>query len=79
MEHRIRAPVRNRGTADLVVVVEPWASELCLAPGEDGEVVLIGAGRTPNHSVVLCPYGLIFWAEDGMDMFELYKSGKRCG
>ena len=79
MEQRIRIPVRNRGKADLVVVVEPWASEICLALGEDGEVVLIGNSGLPNHSVELCPYGLIIWAEDGMDSFELYKGGERWG
>ena len=77
MEQRIRIPVRNRGAADLVVVIEPWASEVCLAPGEDGEVVLIGSGRLPNHSVELCPYGLIIWAEDGMDSFELWRFGEQ--
>ena len=79
MEQRIRIPIRNRGKADLVVVVEPWASEINLAPGEDGEVALIGNNRVPIHSVELCPYGLIFWAEDGMDAFELYKGGERWG
>jgi hypothetical protein len=79
MEHRIRIPVRNRGKSDLVVVVEPWASEINLGPGEDGEVVLIGNDRLPNHSVEVCSYGLIIWAEDRMDSFELYKSGERWG
>jgi hypothetical protein len=79
VEQRVRIPVRNGGKADLVVVVEPWGREVCLAPGEDGEVVLIGNGRFPNHSVELCPYGLLIWAEDGMDSFELYKGGKRWG
>ena len=79
MEQRIRIPVCNRSAADLMIVVEPWASEVCLAPGEDGEVVLIGTGRVPGHSVELCPYGLIFWAGDGMDSFELYKGGERQG
>ena len=79
VEQRIRIPVRNRSAADLMIVVEPWASEVCLAPGEDGEVVLIGTGRVPGHSVELCPYGLIFWAGDGMDSFELYKGGERQG
>jgi hypothetical protein len=79
MEHRIRIPIRNRGAADLVVVVEPWAREVCLAAGEDAEVVLIGNDQVPNHSVELCPYGLIIWAGDGMDCFELYKGGERWG
>lgn len=77
VEQRVHIPVRNRGKADLVVVVEPWASEMNLAPGEEGEVVLIGNGRLPNHSVELCSYGLIFWAENEMDNFELYKGGER--
>lgn len=77
MEHRVRIPVRNRGKADLVVVVEPWASEICLAPGDDGEVVLIGNTGLPNHSVELCPYGLVFWAEEGMNDHELWLRGER--
>lgn len=79
MEQRIRIPVCNSGAADLVVVVEPWASEICLAPGEVGEVVLIGSGCSPGHSIELHPYGLIFWAEDGMNDFELWKSSERVG
>jgi hypothetical protein len=79
VEQRIRIPIRNRGKADLIVVVEPWASELHLAPGEDGEVVLIGSERLPNHSLEWCEYGLIIWPEDGMDCFELYKGGERWG
>lgn len=79
MELRVRIPIRNRGKGDLVVVVEPWAREICLAPGEDGEVVLIGNKSLPNHSIEICPYGLIIWAEQGMDVVELYKSGERWG
>ena len=77
MEHRNRVPVRNKGTTDLVVVVEPWASEVCLAPGEECEVVLIGNERWPSHSIEICSYGLIFWPEDGMDAFEIWRGGNR--
>ena len=79
VEQRIRIPVRNSDTDDLVVVVEPWASEMCLAAGEDGVVVLIGNGRLPGYSVELCPYGLLFWAEEGVDSFELWHRGERVG
>ncbi len=79
MDQRIRIPIRNRSRTDLIVVVESWASELCLSPGEEGEVVLISNLRLPTHSVELCPYGLIFWAEEGTDNFELYKGGVRSG
>ncbi len=79
MMHRVRIPIRNRGKANLVVVVEPWASEIDLASGENGEVVLIGNAKVPGHSVELCPYGLIFTAGDGTDSFELFKGGERWG
>ena len=79
MEQRVRIPVRNRGKENLVVVVEPWANELRLAPGEDGEVVLIGNNSLPSYSLEWCPYGLIIWAGDGMDGFELYKGSERWG
>ena len=79
MDHRIRIPVRNRGVVDLTVVIEPWASEICLTPGEDGEVVLVGNGKMPEHSVEICSYGLIFWAENTHDLFELYTGGVRWG
>ena len=79
MEQRIRIPVCNRGATDLVVVVEPWASEICLRPGEVGEVILIGDTGLPGHSVEFCPYGLIFWAEDGMDGFELWRGDVQWG
>ena len=79
MEQRIRIPVRNRGPSNLVVVVEPWANEIDLAPGEDGEVVLIGHSALPNHSVEWCAYGLIITAEGGTDGSELYKGGERRG
>lgn len=79
MEQRVRIPVHNGGESGLVVVVEPWAREIHLDPGQHGEVVLIGADRTPSHSVELCAYGLIFVAEDGVDDMELYKDGERWG
>lgn len=79
MELRIRIPVRNRGEAGLVVVVEPWAREIYLDPGQDGEVVLIGVVRIPNFSVELSDYGLIFIAEDGGSQLELYKGGELWG
>lgn len=79
MEQRILIPVRNRGPSDLVVVVEPWASEINLLPGEDGEVVLIGHSALPNHSVEWCAYGLIITAEGGTDDIELSKGGERWG
>ena len=77
MKQRVRIPIRNRGPSHLVVVVEPWANEIDLAPGEDGEVVLIGNSALPNHSVELCAYGLIICAEGGTDHIELYKGGER--
>ncbi len=76
MEHRNRIPVRNGGVADLVVVVEPWASEIRLAPGAECEVVQIGNARWPSHSVELCPYGLIFFAKEGTDAHEIWQGGQ---
>ncbi|MGV3486327.1 MAG: hypothetical protein ACO1RT_18050 [Planctomycetaceae bacterium] len=60
-----------------LVVVEPWASEICLASGEDCDIVLIGNTGLPNHSIELCSYGLIICAEDGMDGHELWLRGER--
>ncbi len=33
----------------------------------------------PEHSVEICSYGLIFWAENTHDLFKLYKGGVRWG
>ena len=38
-------PVHNRTAADLVVVVESWAAEAVLGPGEAGDLVAIGSER----------------------------------
>ena len=75
MEHRNRVPVRNCGTAALTVIVEPWASEVRLAPGENCEVVLIGNEGQPSYSIELGPYGLFFCAGEGADAHEIWRAG----
>lgn len=76
-EQRSAIPVRNDGSEPLRVVVEPWASEVRVPPGGKCEVVLIGQKRAPKHSVTVCPYGLLFCAEDGTDAYEIWQDGER--
>ena len=70
-------PVHNRTAADLVVVVESWAAEAVLGPGEACDVVAIGSERPPALSVDLSSYGLVVWVEEGGSTFELWQSGKQ--
>ena len=70
-------PVRIRTAADLVVVVEPWADEVVLGPGEACDVVAIGSERPPALSVDLSSCGLVVWAEEGGSTFEVGQGGKQ--
>ena len=70
-------PVGNRTAADLVVVVEPWADEVVLGPGEACDVVAIGSERPPALSVDLSSCGLVVWAEEGSSTFEVWQGGKQ--
>jgi hypothetical protein len=76
-EYRTRLPCFNRTATNLVLVVEPWADEVVLAPGEKCEVVAIGPDRPPALSVALSSYGLIVYVEDGGTKFEVWKDGKQ--
>jgi hypothetical protein len=75
--YRTRLPFRNGTAADLILVVEPWADEVVLAPGEECEVVVIATDRNPALSVELSSYGLIVWVEEGGTTFEVWKGGKQ--
>ena len=69
--------VRNRTAADLVAVVESWADEVALGPGEACDVVAIGSERSPALSVDLSSCGLVVWAEEGGSTSEVGQGGKQ--
>lgn len=69
----LRYPISNTSPAPLIVVVEPWADEVLLLPGEECVLTLRGT-EPPRFHIELSAYGLILYAESDWT-FEIHKGG----
>lgn len=59
----------------LVLIVEPWAYEFTLNPGERCAVVAIRPKRPPTFTVSVSRGSLIVWVNEGATTFEFVRDG----
>ena len=76
-------PMPIRSTIDVLgndepftVVVEPWADEFVVQPGERCAVVAIHPTRIPTFSASVARGQLIIWVNESATTFEFLRDGR---
>lgn len=75
-----RLGVRNSRSTPHMVIVEPWADDYTLLPGEELEVIAIGEEKVPYFYLVECEGASQVYCEDTRD-FKVMQNGSQleCG
>jgi len=60
----------------ITVIVEPWADEFVVHPGERCAVVAIHPSAAPTFSVAIVRGQLVVWVNEGGTTFEFLRDGK---
>jgi hypothetical protein len=60
----------------ITVIVEPWADEFVVHPGERCAVVAIHPSEAPTFSVAVVSGQLVVWVNEGGTTFEFLRDGQ---
>ena len=76
MSHRSVLKLSNDSRRELRIVLEPYATEFLLRPGNSAEVVGSSDNRSPEFSVEYTEGGMVVWGQTPGAVYEYWQDGK---
>jgi len=70
MKHKAEIGVKNGGKNEIKLIVEPWAEEFPIAPGETITLIALSECETPWFNVIYHSHAIQVYVEDA-DSFEV--------